>query len=220
VPHQPVEDRGRAVRPAAGRARRPPAPLTGRPKLFVVTGPSGAGKGTLIRALVAGRDDLEVAVSATTRARRPGEENARDYYFLADEEFARRVARGDFLEHVVYVSGHRYGTLRSEVERILAAGRSCVLELETQGARAVEEQMPEAVSIFVQAPSFTELERRLRERATESAGEIGERLELAQAQMEEADNFDHVVMNDEVERALAGLADIVDRALVGKLSAS
>jgi guanylate kinase len=174
-----------------------------------VTGPSGAGKGTLIRALVARRPELEVAVSATTRARRAGEVDGRDYIFLAEEEFERRVREGAFLEHVTYVSGHRYGTLHSEVERILGAGRSCVLELETQGARAVEAIRPETVSIFIQAPSFDELARRLRERATESAGEIDERLELARRQMAEAGDFDYVVTNDDVERAVRELGDVV-----------
>jgi guanylate kinase len=190
-----------------------------------VTGPSGAGKGTLIRALVERRPDLEVAISATTRPRRQAEVDGRDYHFLTEEEYARRVDAGEFLEHVVYVSGHRYGTLVSEVDRILAAGRSCVLELETKGARAVEERIPETVSIFVRPPSFAELERRLRERATESAGEIGERLALARRQMEEAGDFDHVVTNDDLERAVRELEAIVDRELtgvgraVGKLSA-
>jgi guanylate kinase len=160
-----------------------------------------------------------VAVSATTRARRPGEEDGRDYYFLSEEDFLHRVEAGDFLEHVTYVSGHRYGTLQSEVERIHAAGQSCVLELETKGAKAVERRMPEAVSIFVQAPSFAELERRLRERATESAGEIGERLALARAQMGEAGDFDHAVTNDDVDGAVARLEEIVERELVGKLPA-
>jgi guanylate kinase len=184
-----------------------------RPRLFVVTGPSGAGKGTLIRALVGRRPDLAVAVSATTRARRPGEEDGEAYYFLSDEEFERRVQAGDFLEHVTYVSGHRYGTLRDEVERILGSGRSCILELETQGAKEVQASAPDAVTIFVRAPSFAELERRLRERATESAGEIGERLELARRQAEEAGDFDFVVTNDDVERAVSELGGIVDRAL-------
>jgi guanylate kinase len=145
--------------------------------------------------------------------------DGRDYHFLSTEEFARRVDAGDFLEHVTFVSGHRYGTLQSEVDRILGAGRSCVLELETKGAKAVELRTREAVSIFVQAPSFHELERRLRERATESAGEIGERLAVARAQMGEAGDFDHVVTNDDVERAVARIEAILDRELVGKLSA-
>jgi guanylate kinase len=184
-----------------------------RSRLFVVTGPSGAGKGTLIRKLVAARPDLAVAVSATTRSRRPVEEDGRDYHFLSGEEFQRRIDAGDFLEHVDYVSGHRYGTLRPEVDRILASGRSVVLELETHGAKEVQAALPDAVTIFIEAPSFAELERRLRERATESAGEIGERLELARRQAEEAGDFDHVVTNDDLDRAVAELGAIVDRAL-------
>ncbi len=195
-----------------------------RPRLFVVTGPSGAGKGTLIRKLVAERSDLAVAVSATTRARRPGEEDGRDYHFLTDEEFQRRVDAGDFLEHVDYVSGHRYGTLRAEVDRILASGQSVILELETRGAKEVQASIPDAITIFIEAPTFAELERRLRDRATESAGEIGERLELARRQAEEAGDFDHVVTNDDLARAVAEVGGIVDQALwepsaAGKLRA-
>jgi len=189
-------------------------------KLFVVTGPSGAGKGTLIRALIERRDGLEVAISATTRPQRPGEEDGHDYYFLTEEEFLGRIEAGDFLEHVVYVSGQRYGTLRSEVARIHAAGKSVVLELETKGARAVRDAESSAVTIFIAPPSCAELERRLRERATESSGEIDERLELAREQMREADDFDYVVMNDDVQRAVTELDGIVTReaADVGRLS--
>jgi guanylate kinase len=230
VPDQPVEDSGRPLGAAAGRARRPPSPLTesrpsardaafspapdrtARGRLFVVTGPSGAGKGTLIHALVARRHDLEVAVSATTRPRRAGEEDGREYHFLDEAEFLARVERGDFLEHVEYVSGYLYGTLHAEVERILAGGRSCVLELETEGAKRVKELLPESVTIFVTAPSFDELERRLRDRATESAGEIDERLERARLQTAEAGDFDHVIVNDDVERATAELGALVDAA--------
>ena len=189
-----------------------------RPRLFVVTGPSGAGKGTLIRALVGRRPDLAVAVSATTRERRPGEVDGREYVFLTEDEFQRRVEAGDFLEHVTYVSGHRYGTLKDEVERIVADGRSPILELETQGAKEVQTSAPDAVTIFVRAPSFGELERRLRERDTESAGEIGERLVLARRQAEEANDFDYMVTNDDVERAVSELGDIIDAALTGNPS--
>ena len=187
-----------------------------RPRLFVVTGPSGAGKGTLIRALVGRRPDLAVAVSATTRERRPSEADGREYTFLTDDEFQRRVGAGEFLEHVTYVSGHRYGTLKDEVERIVGEGRSPILELETQGAKEVQATAPDAVTIFVQAPSFGELERRLRERDTESAGEIGERLALARRQAQEADDFDHVVTNDDVERAVSELEAIIDAAIAGR----
>ena len=139
--------------------------------VFVVTGPSGAGKGTLIRALVERFPELEVAVSATTRPLRPGEEDGREYWFLDEDEFTRRVADGGFLEWVEYVSRWRYGTLRSEIDRIAANGRVCVLELELDGALHVQAESPAACTIFI-AADVAELERRLRERATESTGEI------------------------------------------------
>ncbi len=163
----------------------------------------------MIRRLVEARPDLEVAVSATTRPRRRGEVDGRDYHFLAEADFEEREGRGEFLEHVSYASGQRYGTLHSEVERILAGGRSCVLELETVGARRVKELLPETVTVFVAAPSFAELERRLRARATESTGEIHERLALARKQTEEAPDFDHVVVNDDLDRAAAELDELV-----------
>src|SRR5918911_1227592 len=180
--------------------------------VFVITGPSGAGKGTLIRELVRRVPQLEGAVSATTPPQREGEEDGPEEWFLSDGEFARRVHDGEFLEHVTYVSGQRYGTLRSEVDRISANGRVCVLELETEGALKVKEELPEATTIFVSAP-VAELERRLRERATESAGEIGERLDLAEFQLTQAGQFDHVVENDSVERAVDELERIVRRTL-------
>ena len=181
--------------------------------VFVITGPSGAGKGTLIKELVSTTPELEVAVSATTRERRAGEEDGRDYWFLSEAEFERRVAAGHFLEHVTYVSGHRYGTLRSELERIAAARRAPVLELEIQGALTVRDEVPGSVTIFVTVPDFAELERRLRERATESTGEIGERVALARRQLEHADEFDYVVLNDDLERAGRELAGLVHREL-------
>ena len=186
--------------------------MSGKP-VFVITGPSGAGKGSLISALAARVPQLEVAVSATTRERRPGELDGRDYWFLSEGEFARRVETGDFLEHVTYVSGHRYGTLRGELERIFSSGRVPVLELEIEGALAVRDELSDSVTIFVTVPSFDELARRLRERATESIGEIGERLALAESQLRRADEFAHVVVNDDFERALDELAGIVGREL-------
>lgn len=156
---------------------------------------------------------LELAVSATTRERRPGEEDGREYWFLAHDEFERRVEAGEFLEHVTYVSGHRYGTLRSELDRIAAKGRVPLLDLEIEGALAVRDEVPGAVTIFVKAPTFAELERRLLERATESAGEIGERLALARRQLEKEGEFHHVVLNDDVERAVGELMAIVNSAL-------
>jgi guanylate kinase len=183
------------------------------PTVLVVTGPSGAGKGTLIRELVERVPGIEVTVSATTRERRRGEEDGREYWFLSDDEFLARVERGEFLEHVEFVSGHRYGTLRSELDRIAAHGHVPLLELETEGALRVTREVPGAVTIFISA-RVNELERRLRERATESAGEIGERIELARKQLEQAGKFDHVIENDDLERAVAELTTLV-RGLLG-----
>jgi guanylate kinase len=183
------------------------------PTVLVVTGPSGAGKGTLIRELVERVPEIEVTVSATTRERRPGEENAREYWFLSDDDFLARVARGEFLEHVEYVSGHRYGTLRSELERIAGKGHVPLLELETEGALRVKGEVPGAVTIFISA-RVEELERRLRERATESTGEIGERIELARKQLDQAGEFDYVIENDALERAVGELTNLV-RGLLG-----
>ena len=152
--------------------------------------------------------EVEPTVSATTRERRPGERDGREYVFLSPHEFLDRVERGEFLEYVHYVSGHRYGTLRSELDRITAAGRVPLLELETEGALRVKRKMPAAVTIFISA-RVEELERRLRERATESAGEIDERIELARRQLTQADEFDYVVENDELERAVGELTELI-----------
>jgi guanylate kinase len=182
------------------------------PAVIVVTGPSGAGKGTLIRELLQRVPEVEATVSATTRDRRPGEEDGREYHFLTAAEFLDGIERGDFLEYIEYVSGHRYGTLRGELERIAAKGHVALLELETEGALRVKHGVPGAVTIFVSA-QVEELERRLRDRATESTGEIGERIDLAGRQLEQADEFDYVVENDDLERAVAELTEIV-RGLV------
>jgi guanylate kinase len=181
-------------------------------RVFVITGPSGAGKGTLIRALVERLPELEVAVSATTRQQRPGEENGREYWFLDEHEFVKQVEADAFLEHVQYVSGKRYGTLRSEIERIAEHGRVCVLELELEGAERVQTEVEGAVTIFI-AADVPELERRLKERATESTGEIGERIDLARRQLEQAHRFRYMVRNDDVVRATEILVAIVEREL-------
>jgi guanylate kinase len=178
------------------------------PAVLVVTGPSGAGKGTLIRELLERVPAIAVTVSATTRARRRGEEDGREYWFLSDDDFLARIARGEFLEQVEYVSGHRYGTLRSELDRIAASGHVPLLELETEGALRVKHEVPGAVTIFISA-RVEELERRLRERATESTGEIGERIALARKQLEQAGEFDYVIENDDLERAVGELTSLV-----------
>jgi guanylate kinase len=181
--------------------------------VFVVTGPSGAGKGTLIQLVLPRFPELALAVSATTRAQRPGEHDGVHYWFLEREEFDRRVVAGEFLEWVDYV-GNRYGTLNSEIDRLRTAGKAPLLELETDGALRVKKRVPGAVTIFVTAP-VAELDRRLRERATESSGVIDERLATARRQLELQDEFDHVVVNDDRQRAADALSAIVADALNG-----
>jgi len=157
--------------------------------------------------------DLELAVSATTRGRRAGEEDGREYWFISDQEFVEKLGAGEFLEYVEFPWGQRSGTLRSEIDRIKAHGRIPLLDLEPQGALDVKQNVPGAVTIFVEAPSFAENERRLRERATESEGEIEERLDLARKQLSQAGEFDYLVVNDDVDRALAELEEIVNKHL-------
>jgi guanylate kinase len=181
--------------------------------VFVVTGPSGAGKGTLIRLVLPRFPELALAVSATTRPQRPGEQDGVDYWFLDRAEFDRRIHTGEFLEWVDYV-GNSYGTLNSEIERLREAGKAPLLELETDGALRVKRRAEGAVTVFVTAP-VEELERRLRARATESSGVIEERLETARQQLQLEKQFDHVVENDDRERAADDLAAIIARKLDG-----
>jgi guanylate kinase len=157
--------------------------------------------------------ELELAVSATTREQRRDEQDGREYWFISEEEFDEKVLNGDFLEYVEFPWGQRSGTLRSEIARIRNAGKIPLLDLETKGALDVKQTVPGAVTIFVEAPTFEENERRLRERATESEGEIDERLDLAREQLSQADQFDYVIVNDELQRALGELADIVRGSL-------
>ena len=181
--------------------------------VFVVTGTSGAGKGTLEKALLSQMPELELAVSATTRERREGEEDGREYWFISQEEFDEKLGAGEFLEHVEFPWGQRSGTLRSEIARITGRGKIPLLDLEPQGALDVKNTVPGAVTIFVEAPSFEENERRLRARATESEGEIEDRLELAREQLSQANEFDYLVVNDDLDRALGKLTEIVRESL-------
>ena len=177
-------------------------------QVFVITGPSGVGKGTLIRGLMEREPRLELSVSATTRAPRPGEQEGVDYHFLSPEEFERRVRAGDFVEHADY-AGRRYGTLRSELDGRTAAGVPVVLEIEVQGARQVRAAMPEAVQVFIAPPSLSALRTRLVGRGTDDPAEVERRLAVAEQELAAQPEFQHVVVNDRLEEALDALAAII-----------
>jgi guanylate kinase len=187
--------------------------------VFVITGPSGVGKGTLIRGLLERVPGLELSVSATTRPPRPGERDGVDYHFLGDEEFDRRVAKGEFVEHARY-SGHRYGTLRSELERRMAEAAGLVLEIEVQGARQIRAAMPETVQVFIAPPSVEALRARLVGRGTDAPEDVEARLATALEELEAEREFEYVVVNDRLEQATEELADIVRRELERPLDSS
>jgi guanylate kinase len=178
------------------------------PKVFVITGPSGVGKGTLIRGLLERVPELELSVSATTRAPRPGERDGIDYHFMTADEFERRAADGGFVEHAAY-SGNRYGTLRSELERRLESGAPVVLEIEVQGARQVREAMPEAVAVFIAPPSRDALRARLVGRGTDPPEQVDARLRTADRELEAQEEFAHVIVNDRLEQATDELVGVV-----------
>jgi guanylate kinase len=181
-------------------------------KVFVITGPSGVGKGTLIRGLRERIPELELSVSATTRPPRAGERPGIDYHFVSDAEFDRMVSDGAFVEHATY-SGNRYGTLRSELERRLERGVPVVLEIEVQGARQVKERMPDAETVFIAPPSEEALRARLIERGTDAIDEVRQRMQTAGQELSSSAEFGQVVINDRLEEATDQLERIVRRAL-------
>jgi guanylate kinase len=182
-------------------------------KVFVITGPSGVGKGTLIRELLQRLPNLELSISATTREPREGEVDGRDYHFLSPAEFEQRMRREEFLEYATY-SGNSYGTLRTEVERRLAAGHSVVLEIEVQGARQVRAAMRESIQVFIAPPNPSVLRERLDARGTDAPEAIDARLEVAEGEMAAQHEFAHSVVNDDLGRAASELEGIV-RAELG-----
>jgi len=184
-------------------------------RVFVITGPSGVGKGTLIRGLMERAPRLELSVSATTRPPRPGERDGVEYHFLSSEEFERRVAAGEFVEHADY-AGRRYGTLRSELDDRVRAGAPVVLEIEVQGARQVRQSVPDAVQVFIAPPSLEALRTRLIGRGTDDPEEVERRLRVAEAELTAQPEFAHVIVNDRLEDALERLVGLVERELDGE----
>jgi guanylate kinase len=180
-----------------------------KPFLLILSSPSGAGKTTIARALLAARDDLGFSVSATTRTPRPGEQDGVDYHFLAREEFERQRQAGAFLEWAEY-GGQLYGTLLAEVERVQAEGRHVILDIEVQGALQIRQRRSDVVSIFILPPSAEELVARLGGRGTDRPADLERRLRRAMAELDEALRYDYLVVNDDRTQAVAEVAAIVD----------
>lgn len=180
-----------------------------KPFLLVLSSPSGGGKTTIAKRLLAARSNTGYSVSATTRARRPGEEDQKDYYFLEREDFERRERAGEFLETATY-NGERYGTLRSEVDRILGMGRVAVLDIELEGARQLRRSFPNAVQVFVLPPSGRALIQRLKERRTEDPAALRRRLAHALDELGAATEYDYTIVNDDLDAAVAQVAAILD----------
>jgi guanylate kinase len=189
-------------------AERPAASILRRGRLVVLTGPSGVGKGTVVAQVRRLAPEVWVSVSATTRAPRAGEVDGRHYFFWTAERFAEEIAAGRLLEWAEF-AGSQYGTPRDAVESRLQAGQSVLLEIELQGARQVRSAVPEAMLVFLMPPSFAELEDRLRGRGTEDGPAVARRLARAQVELDAADEFHHVIVNDDVTRAAHELVDLL-----------
>lgn len=198
-------------RVAAGRVNRVPRMA----RVIVITGPSGVGKGTLISGLMEQLPKLELSVSATTRAARPGEQDGAQYYFLSNEEFDHIERIGGFVEHADY-AGRRYGTLRSELELRMQKGVTVILEIEVQGARQVRKAMPDALQVFIAPPSLEVLKQRLIGRGTDDEQEVARRLVVAEDELEAQSEFSHVIVNDSLMQAQLELVALVQQALACK----
>ncbi len=210
MPHLAEQDDRRPVRAPAERAGLLSAAIAAAdPKVLVVTGPSGVGKGTLIRTLRERFPGLELSVSATTRAPRPGEQDGVEYHFLSEAGFDQRLEGGEFVEHAEY-AGNRYGTLRSEIDRARETGaRALVLEIEVQGARQVRDALPGATQVFIAPPSEEALRTRLVGRGADDAEQIERRLAVARKELGARDEFEHVIVNDRLEDAVQELVELV-----------
>jgi guanylate kinase len=182
--------------------------LTG-PKLLVIAGPTAVGKGTVARRILETNTDIVLSVSATTRQPRKGEIDGESYFFLSDAEFDRLIESGEMLEFAVVHGTHRYGTPRQPVLAAIGAGKNVLLEIDIQGASQVKEQMPEAITVFIAPPSWDELVRRLEGRGTEDAGEMQRRLATARIELQAQDQFDHVVVNDDVAKCAQSVVELL-----------
>ena len=183
--------------------------MSERGKLLVISGPSGAGKSTVVAKAIEGRTDICFSTSVTTRSPRPGEVHGREYFFVNFERFREMVENDELLEHAEYVA-NRYGTPRSYVEKRLDEGMNVLLDIEVQGARQVRKKMPEAILIFIAPPSLVELERRLRGRGTDTERAIEGRLIRARQEYQEADFYDYLIVNDDIDKAAAKLNAIIE----------
>ena len=179
------------------------------PGILILSAPSGGGKTSLARALVASRDDVEITVSHTTREQRPGETDAVDYHFVSRAKFEEMISADKFIEYAV-VFDHFYGTSVEAIESLILNGKHAILDIDWQGARNVRAKFPEAVSVFVMPPSVEALEQRLRMRKQDSEKTISRRMKEAKSQMAHKDEFDVIIVNDEFDRALAELESILD----------